>query len=337
VASKNAQSGREQELAICTAPDGAVQLDVSLRDETVWLSLRQLTVLFGRDKSVISRHLRNIFDSGELMRSSVVAKNATTAADGKTYIVEYFNLDAIISVGYRVNSKRGTQFRIWATQVLRQHLVQGYTIREQRLLEAGEKYVELRKTVELLSRTAGAIPRDATGDEARGLLRVLEQYGSALEALDQYDHRSLPAPTGKKRQRFRLQFAAAQRAIQQMAVQQGASNLFGKERGDTLAGILAGIDQTFDGKELYPTVEEKAAHLLYFIVKDHPFVDGNKRIGAAFFAWFLHENRALVDPRTGAWRFDNAALAALTLLVAQSRPGEKNVLVRLVERLLSGR
>lgn len=315
------------EIILYRAADGGPALDVRLERESVWLSLNQMADLFGRDKSVISRHLRNVFKEGELVRTEVVAKNATTASDGKIYQVEYFNLDAIISVGYRVNSLRGTQFRIWATNVLRQHLVQGYTVHERRLKE-------LNQAVRLVADVAHR--RTLSGDEATALLEVVADYAYALEVLDDYDHQRVrlgevsPGPVAA------LALDEARQVIVRMGERFGATGLFGREKDEGLEGSLSAVMQTFDGQEVYPSLEEKAAHLLYFLVKNHHFVDGNKRIAAALFLWFLQKNLALYRADGGKRIADNA-LVAMTLLIAESRPDEKDVLTRVVVNLINRR
>ncbi|MDP2109368.1 MAG: virulence protein RhuM/Fic/DOC family protein [Thiobacillus sp.] len=315
------------EIILYRAADGGPALDVRLERESVWLSLNQLAGLFERDKSVISRHLRNVFKEGELVRTEVVAKNATTASDGKIYQVEYFNLDAIISVGYRVNSLRGTQFRIWATNVLRQHLVQGYTVHERRLKE-------LNQAVRLVADVAHR--RALSGDEATALLEVVADYAYALEVLDDYDHQRVrlgdvsPGPVAA------LALDEARQVILRMGERFGATGLFGREKDEGLEGSLSAVMQTFGGQEVYPSLEEKAAHLLYFLVKNHHFVDGNKRIAAALFLWFLQKNLALYRADGGKRIADNA-LVAMTLLIAESRPDEKDVLTRVVVNLINRR
>lgn len=273
--------------------DGRMTLDVNLREGTVWLSLNQLTSLFDRDKSVISRHIRKIFETGELERKSVVAFFATTASDGKTYQVEYFNLDMIISVGYRVNSKRGTQFRIWATNVLRDHILKGYSVNEKRLKEENRRLKELQQTVDLLGRIVEE--RQLAGPEAEGLLRVVADYSLALRLLDDYDHGRLVISDTTGRAGFMITYEAARAAIDRLSQSPGiaGSSVFGREKDGSLKGSLGSIYQTFEGKDLYPSVEEKAAHLLYFVVKDHSFIDGNKRIAASLFLWFLDANGIL--------------------------------------------
>jgi hypothetical protein len=260
------------------SPQGEIQLDVRLEGDTLWLTLTQMAKLFERHKSVISRHLRNVFSSGELVRDAAVAKNATTAADGKTYQVEYFNLDAILSVGYRVNSKRGTQFRIWATHTLKEHLIRGYTLNEKRLREKG--LAEIDQVVALLSRT---LTRNAfVTDEGKALLDIVQRYTRAWRLLLEYDEwRLRSAPLRPLSPSAGLSLDAARSAIDDLrdllAARGEATELFGQEHGHQLGAILGAIEQTFGGESLYPTVQARAAHLLYFVIKDHPFSDGNKR------------------------------------------------------------
>lgn len=321
---------KQGKLIVYQADDGTATVDVRLEGETVWLSLGQLAELFGRDQSVISRHLRNIFKIGELNRSAVVAKNATTAADGKTYQVDYYNLDVIISVGYRVNSIRGTQFRIWATSVLKDHLVKGYTLNRKRLAEKG--LVEARQMLELIGTTLDR--HDMVNDEGRAVLDIVNDYARTWRLLWQYDEESLPVPKETIPPRKFLKLKETRSAIAslkaQLRAKGEATDFFGRERGDGLSGILGAIRQSFAGQDLYPGVREKAAHLLYFLVKDHPFTDGNKRIASFLFLLFLRMNRMLeiqhLDART---------LVALTLMTAASDPDKKDLLVRLIVNLLA--
>lgn len=313
---------------------GRVRLEVRLEGETVWLSLTQIAELFGRDKSVISRHLRSVFEGGELVRKAVVARNATTAADGKTYQVEYFNLDAILSVGYRVNSKRGTQFRIWATGTLRDHLLRGYTLNERRLREKG--IGEMEQAVGLLARTLKK--HKLVTDEGRAVLEVVEQYARSWRLLVEYDERRLPeAPLRPRKPKRSLALESARSAItslrQAVAGIGAVPSLFGHERSDQLAAILGNVEQTFGGKPLYPSVQARAAHLLYFLIKDHPFTDGNKRIGTLLFLEYLRRNGMLVRP-DGAFRLADNTMVALALLVAESEPRQKDLMVRLILSLL---
>ncbi len=315
------------EILLYQAADGGPALDVRLEQETVWLTQAQMAELFGRERSVITKHINNAFKEGELDRNSVCANFAHTADDGKTYSVQHFNLDTIISVGYRVKSIRGTQFRIWATRVLRQHLIQGYTVHERRLKE-------LNQAVRLIADVAQRRP--LSGDEATALLSVVGDYAYALEVLDDYDHQRVrlgevsPGPVAA------LELEEARQVITRMGERFGASGLFGREKDDSLESSLAAVMQTFGGQEVYPSLEEKAAHLLYFLVKNHHFVDGNKRIAAALFLWFLEKNKALYRADGGKRIADNA-LVAMTLLIAESRPDEKDVLTRVVVNLINRR
>jgi hypothetical protein len=240
---------------------GSAALEVRLDQKTLWLSLNQMAALFDRDKSVISRHLRKVFHDRELERRSVVAKNATTAEDGKIYQVEHFNLDAILSVGYRVNSRRGTEFRIWATHVLKDHLLRGYTLNEQRLQAQNQRLIELQHAVDLMGRIAGG--RMLAGSEAEGLLKVITDYSLALGLLDDFDHERLTIRDTTATARFSLSYEAARTAIDHMAARAGipGGGLFGREKDASFKSALGAIYQTFDGRELYPSVEEKAAHL----------------------------------------------------------------------------
>lgn len=314
------------ELVLYRSDDGTVRLDVQLERDTIWLALGQIAFLFGRDKSVISRHLRKVFDEKELNRSSVVAKKATTAADGKTYQVDYYNLDAILSVGYRVNSKRGTEFRIWATNVLRQHLVQGYTANEKRLKE-------LKQTLKLAADISARKP--LTGDEATLLLQTVSEYAAALDLLDDYDHQRVTLGKTSRRRAKQVSYDEAKELVAAMRQKFGASNVFGKEKDESLHSSLNAVMQSFDGNDVYPSVEEKAAHLLYFLVKNHSFVDGNKRIAAAIFLRFADKNRLLRDSE-GRKRIADNALVAMTLMIAESRPQEKPLITAMLTNLIGG-
>ncbi len=323
-------SFEQGELILYQSDDGKAGVDVRLKDESVWLTLNQMADLFERDKSVISRHLRNVFQSGELVREATVAENATVQQEGTrevSRIIEWFNLDAIISVGYRVNSKRGTQFRIWATSLLKEHLVQGYTLNQKRLAEKG--LGEARQMLELLANTLEG--HNLVSDEGQVVISVVSAYARTWQLLWEYDEDSLAIPKidGKFSQVLEIsQTRKSIRSLKQELLTKGeATEIFGQERGEGLTGILGAIQQTFGGQDLYPNMEEKAANLLYFIIKDHPFVDGNKRIGSFLFLLFLRLNRDVVH-------FDDKALVALTLLIATSDPAQKDLLIRLVINLL---
>jgi len=322
----------KSEVLIYESPDGQTSIDVKLENETVWLNLNQISSLFERDKSVISRHISNIFKEGELERNSVVAKNATTGTDGKVYQVEYFNLDLIISIGYRVNSTRGTQFRIWANKILKDYLVKGYAVNEKRLQEQSRQLEELKQTVKLLGNVVTS--KDLSSDEASGLLKVITDYTYALDVLDQYDHQVLEIHDTTRKELFQITYDEAIKAIKGLHEKFGGSSLFGNEKDESFEGSLAAIYQTFGGQDLYPSVEEKAAHLLYFVIKNHSFSDGNKRIAAFLFVWFLEKNGILYKA-DGNRRIADNALVALTLMIAESKPEEKDMMVKVVVNLIN--
>jgi prophage maintenance system killer protein len=313
------------DLVLYRSKDGSVQMDVQLEKDTIWLSQAQITKLFSTERSVITKHLRNIFNSRELDKNLVCAKFAHTASDGKKYQTQFYNLDAIISVGYRVNSKRGTEFRIWATNVLKQHIVQGYTVNQKRLKE-------LQQTVKLASEITKR--KKLTGDEASILLQTVSEYVGALDLLDDYDHQRVTVGKVSKRQAKPVSYQETLKLIDAMRHKFGDSAVFGKEKDRTLHSSLNAIMQTFDGNDVYPSVEEKAANLLYFLVKNHSFVDGNKRIAAAVFLRFADKNRLLYNKDGNKIIADNA-LVAMTLMIAESRPKEKDVITAMVTNLIS--
>ncbi len=324
------------EIVIYKAEDGQTVIDVRLQDETVWLVQDEMARLFKRERSVITKHINNIFVTGELDEKSNVQKMHIAHSDKP---IKYYNLDVIISVGYRVNSKRGTQFRIWATNVLRNHLVKGYTLNEKRLQENTKRLKELEAAVELVEKTKST--KALTASETAGLLTVITEYTRSWLLLHQYDSGMLTTKELRRKVLYRITEDEARKAISQLRktliAREEAGELFGqeKERG-VLKGILVSIEQTFGGTELYPSVEEKAAHLLYFVVKDHPFVDGNKRIASLLFVWFLEKNSFLTAPN-GERKINDNALVALVLLVAESNPKQKDVMVKLIINLLSNR
>ena len=318
------------DVILYNAEDGKVQLEVHLEKDTVWLTQDQMADLFGRERSVITKHVRNVFKEGELEEASVRAKFAHTAGDGKTYQVQCYNLDVIISVGYRVKSKRGTQFRQWATRVLREHLVRGFTLNEKRLQEQEQKLDDLRRTVGLLEQT---LVHQAIGlDEAKGLLQVITDYAYALTTLDRFDHGTLAIEQTTRPAAYLMTYEAAIEIV--TAMKTGFGGLFGLEKDQGFKSALGAIYQTFGGEELYPSIEEKAANLLYFVVKNHAFSDGNKRIGAALFIAFLAGNHALYRG-DGSKRIADNALVALTLLIAESRPQDKETIVKVIVSLIN--
>ncbi len=316
-------------IEIYKTQDGVTAIEVKFQGESFWLSLNQIAQLFERDKSVISRHLKSIFHSGELEKDSVVAKNATTAADGKTYEVEYYNLDAILSVGYRVNSKRGTQFRQWATQRLNHYLVKGQAINQKRLEELG-------KMVQLIEQQGKTEHLHIS--EAKGLLDILSYYTRSFVLLNQFDSHTLGASSLNETITYEIQYPEAKAAIaelkKQLIVKKEATELFGNEKDDGFKSSLQSIVQTFGGQYLYPSIEEQAANLLYFVIKNHSFSDGNKRIGAFLFIWFLEKNGHHLK-KSGELKINDNGLIALALLVAQSDPAEKEILIKLIMNLIN--
>jgi len=318
-----------QDLVIFKTDAGDVYVDVKLEQDTVWLNLNQLSQLFERDKSVISRHLKNIFSEEELEQNSVVANFATTAADEKIYQVEYYNLDAIISVGYRVNSKRGTQFRQWASKLLKEHLVQGYSLNQQRLYEKGID--DLKRAMDLLSQT---LQRQSLVHEVgHHAIEIINHYAKTWHLLLAYDENRLSSPTTLTESTQALDYEkvlAAIHDLKETLVKKGeATPLFGQQRETQLQAILGTIHQTFAEVFLYPSCEERAAHLLYFVIKDHPFVDGNKRIGSFLFLLYLQSQNPSLK------RIDDLTLVALALLIAESDPKDKDLMVKLTMNLIT--
>lgn len=325
-----AETTSKTDIAIYQADNGSVE--VRLQGDTVWLRQEQITQLFGRERSVITKHIKNVFAEGELEANSVCAKFAHTAADGKSYQVEHYNLDVIISVGYRVKSLQGTRFRQWATTVLRQHLTQGYSLNRQRL-EANAQ--ELEAALLLVRKIAQnpELPQEA----GRGLLDVVTRYARTFLLLQRYDEGLLtdpPQQSGGTLPTPEQARAALAQLKSDLMGRSEATDLFARERGDGLDALLGNLDQTVFGDPAYPTVEAKAAHLLYFVIKNHPFADGNKRSGAFLFIDFLARNGRLLDGN-GQPVINDIGLAALALLVAESDPAQKDTLIRLIMNMLA--
>lgn len=315
-----------------TAADGQVQLSVSIDKETVWLTQEQMGHLFERERSVITKHIRNVFAEGELARESVCAKFAHTATDGKTYQVDYYNLDVIISVGYRVKSRRGVQFRQWATRTLKEHLVQGYTLNQRRLAERG---IEFEQALALLSRTLAN--QQLVNADGAAVLAVIADYARSWSLLQAYDEQSLSGQTGQQSGMRTLHLDEVLSAVAQLKaalIAKGeATALFGQLRGDGLASSIATIEQGFGDELFYPNVASRAAHLLYFVIKNHPLSDGNKRTGSFLFLWYLQLNQHLLAKPVAQLINDNT-LVALALLVAESAPDQKALMVRLIEQFV---
>lgn len=323
-------------IEIYHSADGSVQLDVKLENETVWLNRQQMAELFGRDKTVITRHINNCFREGEVdpevggVRFALPMEHG--AIQGKVQIqqVMYYNLDVIISVGYRVRSQQGVQFRRWATSILKQYLIKGYAINHQMKLE---RYNELKDVVHLMSRAIGLHEQVST-DEYNGLFNVISDYVYALDTLDSYDYQSLSISKTTKDEPFHATYDNAMKAINALKEKFGGSQWFANEKDDSFKSSIGQIYQTFGGEELYPSVEEKAAMLLYLVVKNHSFSDGNKRIAAMLFLWFLNNNRVLYA-EDGHKRIADNTLVALTLMIAESRTEEKDVVVKVVVNLIN--
>jgi death-on-curing family protein len=309
------------------------QLEVRLEKDTVWLTQKQIALLFDKGIPTINEHIKNIFKESELRENSVIRKFRITAADGKTYETQFYNLDIIISVGYRVKSSRGTQFRIWATKILKKHLIKGYTINEKRLLQARNQLKELQNAISFLQEKA---KHELLTGQEQEILNLLANYSKTLTLLEQYDKERVIL-IKKAKGKFILKYDKARRVIDEikkdLILKKEASNLFGQENSDKFKGILGNIYQTFDKKELYSSLEEKAAHLLYFVIKDHPFIDGNKRIASFLFVYFLDKNNYLYR-KNGERKINDNALVALALLIAISDPRDKDILIKLITNLL---
>ena len=320
-------------IEIYRSQDGSIQLNVKLENDTVWLTQSQMAELFGVDRTSIVRHIRNIYKSEELDQNSTCAKNAQVRTEGHRSIlreIPYYNLDMIISVGYRVNSKNATSFRRWATSVLKQYIIKGYAINQQIKLD---RYNELKDVVRLMSRTVG-LQEKVTSEEYGGLFNVISDYVYALDTLDHYDYQSLSIQKTTKIEPFRATYDNAMEAINALKEKFGGSQWFANEKDNSFKSSIGQIYQTFGGEELYPSVEEKAAMLLYLVVKNHSFSDGNKRIAAMLFLWFLNNNHVLYA-EDGHKRIADNTLVALTLMIAESRTEEKDVMVKVVVNLIN--
>jgi DNA ligase (NAD+) len=317
----------QNQIIIFKNKSGETEVDVKLHDESVWLTQAQIADLFEKERSVVTKHIKNIIQEGEL-EDSVCAKFAQTASDNKLYQVQYYNLDMIISVGYRVNSKRGIEFRRWANKVLKEYLAQGYSINQSRITT--KNFAELKQVMELLSNTL--INQELVNEEGQEVLHLIKTYTKTWEVLLKYDEDGLDIPLQKHSSSKIIQYEDIKIAINSLKAEllrKGeATALFGQERGEALQGIIGNIYQTFDDQDLYPSAQEKAAHLLYFIIKDHPFSDGNKRIGCLLFLYFMQFNKmegSTITPE---------GLTSLALLVAGSNPSDKEIMIKLIVNLL---
>lgn len=322
----------DNQIIIYQTSDGETNLDVKLENDTVWLSQAQMVELFQTSKQNISLHINNLYKEKELEESSTVKENLTVQKEGKRNVqrtVSFYNLDVIISVGYRVKSQRGTQFRIWASKVLKEYLVKGFVINQQ------AKVKQLQDALDSIKVLTGIASRQViSDDQARGILRVITDYAHGLDLLDQYDHQKLSIELSGTKEQFRASYENAKEAIQELYDKFGGGSLFGNEKDQSFKSSINTIYQTFDGVDLYPTVEEKAAMLLYLVTKNHSFSDGNKRIAAFLFIWFLDKNGILYHT-DGRKRIENNALVALTLMVAESRTEEKDMMVKVIVNLIA--
>lgn len=327
------------EIVIYKTEDGKSQLEVQLDNETVWLSQKQIADLFRKDPRTISMHIRNIFKEKELDKKSTISKYESVQREGNRQIsreLDHYNLDVIISVGYRVRSRRATQFRIWATQTLKDHLVKGFTINKQRLEQNQKQLQELQSALEFIQSSIGN--KQLSGSETSGLLNLITNYTRSFVLLNQYDAQTLETPSLATNVIYEITYLEAADAIghlkQKLILQKEATDLFGRQRDESFEGLLQSVVQTFGGEFLYPSIEEQAAHLLYFTIKNHPFTDGNKRIGAFLFIWFLQRNKHLLR-KNGEAKINDNALVALALLVAESDPANKDLMIRLIINLIN--
>ncbi|MBO6078876.1 MAG: virulence protein RhuM/Fic/DOC family protein [Bacteroidaceae bacterium] len=323
----------QNKILIYQTDDGHTQIEVRLENDTVWLTQTQMANLFKSSRTNIIEHIQNIYNDGELKEFSTCRKFRQVRQEGKRTVnreITMFNLDMIISVGYRVNSKRGVKFRQWANEVLKQYLVKGYAVNERM---RREQIAELRQLVSMLGRTIQNQPLIST-DETNALFEVVTDYTYALDTLDNYDYQRLTISQTTQEELFHATYENAMEEIVKLRHRFGGSTLFGNEKDDSFKSSIGQIYQTFGGEELYPSVEEKAAMLLYLVTKNHSFSDGNKRIAATLFLWFLNENRILYRP-DGSKRLPDNTLVALTLMIAESRPDEKDIMVKVVVNLIN--
>jgi prophage maintenance system killer protein len=325
-----------QQIVIYQTESGETQIDVQLEQETVWLSQAQMSALFDKDLRTINEHIHNVYREGELEKTSTIRKSRIVRQEGARQVVrniDHYNLDVIISVGYRVKSQRGTQFRIWANSVLKQFLVQGYALNERKLQAEQEKLDDLKHAIALSARLLRN--QALTSQESQSILTVLEKYSHALTVLDDYDHQRLQVIGTLTPEQPKIGYGEAMEQILLWREKEKLGGLFGNEKDNSFNSALETIYQTFDGQELYPSIEEKASNLLYFIVKNHAFSDGNKRIAAAMFAWFLERNEHLYN-ELGEKRIADNALVAFTLLIAESKPEEREMIVKVIINLING-
>lgn len=316
------------------------RIEVKFEGDSVWLTQKQIASVFGTEIPAINKHITNILKTGELKALSTVSKMEIVQTEGMRKVtrrVEHYNLDMIISIGYRVNSQKATRFRIWATDVLKNHLVNGYTLNEKRLSQLVQNMQQLEQAVKVFRQIGDADKLNES--EAKGLLEIITNYTQSFILLNQFDSNSLPEAKLNENITYEVEYSEAIKAIaelkKQLMKKKEASALFGNERDGAFGGILNSVVQTFGGEYLYKSIEAQAAHLLYFVIKNHPFTDGNKRIGAFLFVWFLEKNRHRFK-KSGELKINDNALVALALLVAQSNPDDKELMISLVINLIKG-
>lgn len=325
----------ESAIKIYQTDDGQTKIDVKFDNETVWLTQKQMAQLFDKDSDTIGLHLKNIYQSSELEELSTTEESSVVQQEGKRQVqrkIKLYNLDAIISVGYRVNSKRGIQFRIWASRIIKEYLLKGFVIDNKRLIQQNHQLKELQTSVKILGDSLNF--KKLTDDESIGLLKIITQYAYALDILDQYDYQSLEIKNTSGKEFYQLSYEEAMAQIKLAKKFHGNSDLFGREKDESFQSSISTIYQTFDGIDLYPSIEEKAANLLYFITKNHSFSDGNKRIAAFLFLYFLERNGLLFDD-SGNKRIADNTLVALTLMIAVSKPEEKDTMTKVIVNLIN--
>jgi len=310
------------------------EIQVKLEENTVWVDTHTLADLYNVNRPAIVKHIQNIYKSNELDKDSTCSILEQVASDGKKRKMNLYNLDVIISVGYRVNSIRGTQFRIWANKILKEYLIKGYSINEKALRQQNLQLQELQKTIKILSSAVQS--KELTTDESKGLLSIISDYSYALDILDQYDYQSLTITDTSGKDIYRISYTEAIEQINLVRKTYGNSELFGREKDESFKSSISTIYQTFNGKDLYPSIEEKAAHLLYFITKNHSFSDGNKRIAAFMFLYFLSKNGVLYD-KFGNKRIADNTLVALTLMIAVSKQEEMVIMIKVIVNLINTR
>ncbi len=323
------------EVKIYQLDDGNTEIQVKLDKNTVWLSQKQMAELFEKDSDTISLHLKNIYESSELDETTTTEEYSVVQKEGKRRVnrkIKFYNLDAIISVGYRVNSKRGVVFRIWASKVLKDYLIKGYSLNEKRLIEQSQQLKELQESAKILGNVINN--QELTSIESIGLLKIISDYAYALDILDQYDYQTLKLSYTSGKEIYQLTYDEAIKQIKFVKENYGNSDLFGREKDNSFKSSISTIYQTFEGIDLYPSIEEKGANLLYFVTKNHSFSDGNKRIAAFLFLFFLERNGILLNEYKQKRIADNA-LVALTLMIAVSKPEEKDTMIKVIVNLIN--